>query len=325
MARVPSIYTKLSPKKRDVVGFWQLWLASDHILVVRSSRFQEEYKRFLLRDIQAVVVTELPHRTAMQVALYLVAFLMFFFAFESLGAGRIFFIIVGAIIAGVAVYDFVRGPRCVCLLLTEVSSERLHPISRMSIARRFLQTIQPAVEAVQGSLAAAPSMAETQVAPEPAFVTPPLPVPLPTNRLPRVLYSLLLVDAAIFALGMILNRPEVLGYLFTAVMGELLLGALILRRRPANDLRWLLYSVTTLTVVAAALNMVAEIGYFGYWVSQLAEMGRTSRAIPPMKTWPWMQIATTVSIGWRVLAGVAGWLSTLQSAGPEMGEAPSRP
>ena len=61
-----SIYQRLTGRKRTLFGFSQLWLAPDHILLVRSTRFTENYQRFSLADIQAIVVTELPDRVAFQ-------------------------------------------------------------------------------------------------------------------------------------------------------------------------------------------------------------------------------------------------------------------
>ena len=55
-----SIYTKLTPVKRNFFGYTRLWLAPDHVLLLINSRFAEQYKRFALADIQSIVITELP-------------------------------------------------------------------------------------------------------------------------------------------------------------------------------------------------------------------------------------------------------------------------
>jgi hypothetical protein len=57
---MPSIYHRLTGRKRTLLGYSQLWLAPDHILLVKSTRFAESYQRFALADIQAVTVTETP-------------------------------------------------------------------------------------------------------------------------------------------------------------------------------------------------------------------------------------------------------------------------
>jgi hypothetical protein len=55
-----SIYRRLTGRKRTLFGYSQLWLAPDHILLVKSTRFAENYQRFALADIQAITVTETP-------------------------------------------------------------------------------------------------------------------------------------------------------------------------------------------------------------------------------------------------------------------------
>ena len=60
MAKSASIYKRLTRRKSGLFGYSQLWLAPDHILLVRSTRFTERYQRFALADIQSIVVTELP-------------------------------------------------------------------------------------------------------------------------------------------------------------------------------------------------------------------------------------------------------------------------
>ena len=52
-------YRQLTPKSRRWIQFSQLWLAPDHLMLLKSSRFTEEYSRYRLEDIEAVVVTSL--------------------------------------------------------------------------------------------------------------------------------------------------------------------------------------------------------------------------------------------------------------------------
>ena len=62
-----SIYTKLTRRHRTVLGYTQLWLAADHLLLLTSSRFAEQYQRFAFTDIQAIVVTQRPPQVVLQV------------------------------------------------------------------------------------------------------------------------------------------------------------------------------------------------------------------------------------------------------------------
>src|ERR1700693_2416117 len=63
-----SIYRRLTGRKRTFIGYSQLWLGPNHILLLKSTRFTEEYQRFAFYDIQALVVPAWPDRTVSQVA-----------------------------------------------------------------------------------------------------------------------------------------------------------------------------------------------------------------------------------------------------------------
>ena len=62
-------YSKLTGKKRDIRGYRQLYLASDHLLLVDSTRFAQEYRKFALADIQAIVTTARPPAVTMRVVM----------------------------------------------------------------------------------------------------------------------------------------------------------------------------------------------------------------------------------------------------------------
>src|SRR5580704_19652177 len=53
-------YRKLPGQRRGILRGATLWLGSDHLLSIKSLRFREEYKRFHLRDVQAIVVARVP-------------------------------------------------------------------------------------------------------------------------------------------------------------------------------------------------------------------------------------------------------------------------
>ena len=53
-------YRKLPGRRRGFIFSASLWTGADHLLSVKSTRFQEHYKRFYFRDIQAIVITRVP-------------------------------------------------------------------------------------------------------------------------------------------------------------------------------------------------------------------------------------------------------------------------
>src|SRR6266851_2934651 len=150
---MPQPYRKLTRRARNLIGYSQLWLGPGHLLLVKSSRFIEQYQRFAFSDIQAIVITTLPDRTVFQVAgaAVAIAWISAVLAVTSLFA-KAFFAITGALGLAAMLADIMRGPRCRCYLHTAVSRELLAPVSRTRTAAAFLSKLKPAIEAVQGSL-----------------------------------------------------------------------------------------------------------------------------------------------------------------------------
>ena len=299
-------YQRLTGRKRALVGYSQLWLAPDHLLLVRSTRFTEKYQRFSLADIQAIVITGLPTKMPFQVisfaaliigiAAYLTSTL--FFAKVIIGLGTI-------LTAAAIVVNFSLGPRCRCHLQTAVSREVLPPVDRLRSARRFLARIRPAIEAVQGTLT--PELAAGFGAATPAAEKPPEIVDSP-GYLPEVLFSLFLVDAAIIAASVRFPKTQLASILFTTLFGELVLLIVALLRRAGRDPRRAVYAI-----MVPAIFMIVWDGYhiggtFVGWLNGIAESARRGDAVPPsFENWnPFTQSSAMFAATWRIVAGVAG-------------------
>jgi hypothetical protein len=154
MAKSTPVYRRLTGRKRSLSGFTQLWLGPGHILLLRSHRFTEEYRRFAFADIQAFVITEVTGRMKFQL-LGLVATAALWtlgFVAVNLVFAKAFFGITGALVFAIVMVDIARGPRCQCHVYTAVSRELLAPVSRLRRARTFLVQVRPQIEAVQGRL-----------------------------------------------------------------------------------------------------------------------------------------------------------------------------
>ena len=152
-----SSYRKLTSRRRSLMGYSQLWLGDGpgegHLLLVRSARLVENYKRFALQDIQAIVISDGPDLRALQ-ALAVLASLGWAALALAMSSrfGQGFFVITGFFALALAVIDIARGPRCRCMLHTAVSREPLSPVSRRNASWKFLTAVLPAIEAAQGPL-----------------------------------------------------------------------------------------------------------------------------------------------------------------------------
>jgi len=150
MEQISQTYQKLPGARRTPFRKATLWLASDHILSIDSHRFTEEYKRYYFKDIQAIVVRQTTGSTAMSkaidlvVTIILVVLALAAWRLESRGA---------AIVGGLILIQFIiiksLGPRCVCQLITAVSSDKLPSLNRLPTAGKALQIIGPLVQQAQ--------------------------------------------------------------------------------------------------------------------------------------------------------------------------------
>ena len=161
MAAVEEKYRRLPGGRRGVISGASLWMGSDHILLAKTAWFREEYKRFYLRDIQAIVVAPGPRFYISKPMLAFAVVWLFsglFMAawprFAVLGwiAGTFAMLLVWLAISMTA--------GCRCRLYTAVSRDDLPSIFRTWTARRFLRQVQPRIEQVQGTVDASWTEAE---------------------------------------------------------------------------------------------------------------------------------------------------------------------
>lgn len=147
-------YRKLPGHRRGLLRGASVWIADDHLLAVRSYRVREEYKRFHLRDVQAIVVAQAPRFHISTRALLIAAIWLWAYSF-----GRPFLPAtypatmwtIAAVLVCVWLYiSFAHS--CRCRILTAVSSDELPSVYRSWTARRFLAQVEPRIAAVQGRL-----------------------------------------------------------------------------------------------------------------------------------------------------------------------------
>jgi len=296
-----SIYRRLTGRKRTLLGYSQLWLAPDHLLLLKSTRFVEQYQRFALADIQAIVVTERPDRTVAQIAAAGAAILWTLLALAVPSTFvKWFFLSSGGIAIAAAIADILRGPRCHCLLQTAVSRERLAPVSRIRTARVLLAELGPAIEAVQGRMEALP--VETPAPPQ--ATAPPPEVPQPPGYLPEILFILFLIDAALVLADLRFPRNQIGSALPTTFFAEIVLVIVALVRRAGRDSRRVIYGVMAATLLCLGWDTM-NLGR-----SFFALLMETARRPPPsrqMMTWdPLAHGEAVFAAAWRITAGVIG-------------------
>jgi hypothetical protein len=197
-------YRRLPGRRRIPGSSASLWMASDHILLVRSSWFREEYKRFYLRDIQAIVVAPCArYQVTTPMLWFAVAWV---FALTRVPAAA--WGVASMVLVAAWLYVSLRES-CRCRIYTAVSKDDLSSLSRTWTAGRFLRQVQPLIEQVQGAMAANWAEADSTsagpaMAPMLAAMAPPEPPPVRPRRahtLAADLFVLSLFLGAVVGLG----------------------------------------------------------------------------------------------------------------------------
>jgi len=150
-----SSYTKLPGRGWAWTGPSRVWLGEDHVLLVLGQVFFESYRRFFLKDIQAVIVRR-THTGKTWSGIW-AAGLLFFAGIAALVGDRTAALILLGIATpfGIALLiNVLLGPTCACYVRTAVQTERLHAVSRLRTTRKFMARVEPLVIAAQGELPA---------------------------------------------------------------------------------------------------------------------------------------------------------------------------
>lgn len=165
-------YVKLPARAFGWAGPARLWLGPDHVLQVTTTSVSERYRRFYLRDIEALIV----RRTNLRLVLNLISGSLAGLSAASGAAfwwvstiatdeiGLILFrIFAGIFWAGGAIcllfllINTLFGATCACFIQTPAGLDRLAAPSRARSARKLLARLAPLVVAAQESPAEAPA------------------------------------------------------------------------------------------------------------------------------------------------------------------------
>ena len=151
-------YKRLRGAGRGPFQFSRLWLGPDHLLLVASTGFVEEYRRFYFADMQAFYIRRTNEGRRWNIAWGFAAGVAALIAFQlsGLGAALVWSLVLLSLTA-VAV-NTLRGPTCLCHLKTPALLHRLPPLTRLASDRRLLHLIGPAIAQAQGGLRPEESM-----------------------------------------------------------------------------------------------------------------------------------------------------------------------
>jgi hypothetical protein len=146
-------YRKLPGHRRGLFRGASVWLGPDHLLLVRSMRFREEYKRYQFRDIQAIVVagTKRFHISTRAIGIAVLWFLAAVFLWTRAAWGPALMVVAAILL--LAAWLIVSGFfSCQARIYTAVSRDDLPSLYRSWTARRFLREVESRIADAQGTV-----------------------------------------------------------------------------------------------------------------------------------------------------------------------------
>jgi hypothetical protein len=302
-------------------------MGSDHLLLVKSARFREEYKRFYFRDIQAIVTAKAP-RFHISTRSALIAFLWFCAlaavdALESRFNVNLTWAWWTVSVALTVTWIWVCvAHSCRCRIYTAVSSEDLPSLYRNWTARRFLEKVEPKLAEAQGVIEGnwADAVEDQQVGPLPegriGLASPAAATPLPAPPAKTVRTPVSVLFVASLCVG---GLAELLTVRAAASVGRwILLGFILLQIATAvgvlvqNYMGKLRPSMRNLALVA-----LASIGFWYYAVQVAAGVAisfQNARSRNPTALQTQMQpvgmlnypVSRGIAGGMGLLLGIAG-------------------
>lgn len=151
MSATPIAYKKVPGHGSSAVGYSRLYVGPDHLLLVDSAGWNESYRRFYFRDIQAFTIRKSQWGKVQNVAWALVSFLTAAIAIQADDVGAVVaWSITGMFLAGLII-NILRGPTCTSHIQTAVQTTKIGPLKRVKRAQKFLTQLKPLIAAVQGT------------------------------------------------------------------------------------------------------------------------------------------------------------------------------
>jgi hypothetical protein len=307
-------YRKLPGRRRGFLFGSSVWLGADHLLLVKSSRFREEYRRFYFRDIQAIVSAAAPrYHISTRAAFIGVLWACALGGAIASGREALEWIagIIGILLVAVWVYVS-RARSCRCRIYTAVSSEELPSLYRDWTARRFIEVVEPFVTEAQGSIdgGVVEHVGEREVGPLPEgrvgiATAPPR---APESRAARTPISILFVASLCLGGAVILAtlgvRPKVGRWiLFGFVLLQLGTAVAVMVQNSRGRLH---SSVRNLAIAAAV-----AIGVWYYAVQLGAGMAEAYRNSSDKKRAQAMQADPLATLEYPAARGAAGGIGLL--------------
>lgn len=155
MAKPPKLYQRLTRMRAGLGSYSSLWMAADHLMVVTSMGFNESYRRFYFRDIQAFFVIKSSRYFFFNLVAGLIALVTGAWMVNAMvqaGGWKVDFVGMLFLVVPswmVLIVNLVKGPSCRVMVITALQKTELKPLSRRRKARQVMAKIEPLIRAAQ--------------------------------------------------------------------------------------------------------------------------------------------------------------------------------
>lgn len=150
-------YKKIVGGKRGLGKWHSLWLGEDHLLAVASTGYSEDYTRYYLKDIAALVTSRTAAGklynvligSALTVALLLCAP---GYGKNGLSPGGAVAFFCALFFLLLLIWNLWRGPTCRCQLQTQVGCKEIPALDRVKKVKKALDRLSPLICLAQGEM-----------------------------------------------------------------------------------------------------------------------------------------------------------------------------
>ena len=137
-------------------------MGDDHVLAVDNQGFSEDYKRFYFSDIQAIVTRKTKRGAVWNTILAcMIACSLAGALFPEDTPVRILFWVLSGTFLVFLVINLLRGPTCVCNIITAVQEDLLPSLNRLRTAQKVIDILRQAIEGTQGKMTPAEVIARS--------------------------------------------------------------------------------------------------------------------------------------------------------------------
>jgi hypothetical protein len=311
-------YTKLPGKKKNfLIGFYTLWLGTDHLLFIFSRFGIEDYKRFYFKDIQAITTRKTATGKIQNLVLSILCILFSLMALNWKGDWSVFNWSMAGLMAIFLVINWLRGPTCASHLQTAVQTEKLHSLYRLKAAKKVMNRLRLLVEHAQGKLARE-DIREMGVKASTVKISPVrtdmdnLPTGQDGMKLHKILFAILILEGLVTYLDFFYNHVTITLFGTIIFMAACVLVIIALVRQHGSNLKSFPRMITWTAFVYLCINML--IGYIFYFVVIFRNpkishnQWELIKAMSQMSPWdsPMMMGAFIFSICSSLILGLSG-------------------